>query len=266
MCFPSSGDGEAVAVGGSAKGGAEEGESSIWLLDSGIWALTKRQWQEIQRMRFVLRQMPGIRAAFSGGHPEVTILFTERGVRIKSRLDYLKPRKGESGILDVKTFGNVMDKPIEEVPAGEIARNRYFIQPVLYSMARRAARRMWSQCGRKIVHGNQSPPDEWLEAVLSPEKQAFHFVFAQTGGVPNVIVRGFTEGTDFSGMSWQGHEYWRRGSSEVQYGIQMFSRCMDEYGPDRPWVQDYGVRALRDDEFPIWALSTTLPMLDDEAA
>jgi hypothetical protein len=210
---------------------------------AGREVLTKAQWLDLERVRFVLRHMPSIRSAFTGGRPEVTILWTHpSGVKMKARLDYLKPRGDTAAILDVKTFGNVMDKPIEDAPSVEIARNRYFVQPVIYTEARKAAAAMWAKHGMAAVHG-ETPDEAWLKAVLGPARSQFHFVFVKTGAIPDVIARGV---------------------AEYRYGVAMFRRCLEQYGTDTPWVQDYGVRAIRDDEFPLWALTTNLPMIDDQ--
>lgn len=165
---------------------------------TGREILTQAQWDEIEQVRFVLHHMPAIQSAFTGGHPEVTILFTSHGIRLKARMDYLKPRGRVAGILDLKSFGNVMDKAIEEVPADEIGRNNYFVQPYVYDLARRTAGARWKKLGREVVHvadGMEGPADEWLDAALMPDKAQFHFVFAQTGGVPDIIVREFAEGS-----------------------------------------------------------------------
>lgn len=232
--------------------------------------LTPDQWQEIQMVRYVLHHMPEIRSAFTGGFPEVSILYTDEatGVKMKCRLDYLKPRKNAAAILDLKSFGNVMDRPIEEIPETEIARNDYFIQPIAYTAGRNAMRRLWAKQGREIlkVVSGPEPSDEWLSSVLGPEKVAFNYVFCQTGGVPNIIACEFVEGEAFGGLGWQTNAYWTRGHGEYRYGIAMYQRCMAKYGPDAPWIINYGVKKLRDEPFPAWALQKPIPFCADEAA
>lgn len=237
---------------------------------SGRELLTKAQWLEIQRVRFVLNHMPNIKGAFTGGFPEVTLLWTDKqtGIPMKARLDYLKPRAGAAAILDVKSFGNVMGRPLDEIPETEIARNDYFVQPVAYTSGRAAVSALWRKHGREIVRvvSGPEPSDEWLASVLEPERVAFNFVFVQTGGVPNIIACEFSEGDSFGGLGWQSHAYWSRGHAEYRFGIGMFSRCMNQYGADVPWIIQYPVRKLRDEGFPVWALTKATPFIDDEAA
>jgi len=233
---------------------------------AGRQVLTKRQWHEIEKVRFVLKHMPSVRAGFSGGFPEVSLLWTENGVKLKSRADYLKPRGKYAAVIDIKTFGNVMQRPIDEIPATEIARNRYFIQPVTYTHGRQAMRALWAKHKMKMINviSGESPSEEWCASVMEAERTQFHFLFAQTGGVPNIIARGFAASVDY-GVSIQSLEAWNRGLSEYRYGVSMFRQCMNKYGPDVPWIIDYGVRDLRDDEFPIYALNSNLPLQNDDA-
>lgn len=224
---------------------------------AGREVLTQAQWEEIEQVRFVLHHMPEIQTAFTGGFPEVTILFTFHGISMKARLDYLKPRGQRAGILDLKSFGNIMDKAIEEIPADEIGRNNYFVQPYVYNLARRIAGNLWKRLGRDVVHVSKEmagPTDEWLDAALLPDKAQFHFVFVQTGGVPDIIVREFAEGQSFSGLSWQANEYWRKGKALFENGIGRFAECMKTYGSDAPWIVDHGIKALDDQDFKPWTL------------
>lgn len=231
--------------------------------------IKRDEWLEIQSMAYVIRRMPSLRTAFAGGFPEVTILWTHTsGVPMKARLDYLKPRGEAASIIDIKSFGNVMDKPIEDVPANEISRNRYFIQPVVYTDARNAAGAMWRQKRGEVVHvvSGDAPGEDWLSAVFGPSNAQFHFVFVQTGGVPDIIAREFRPYEDFSGLGVQGNQYWGRGLAEYRYGVALYRQCMEKYGPDVPWVTDHGLRPLKDEDFPLWALSNDVPLIDDEAA
>lgn len=233
----------------------------------GREVLTLSQWQEIQRVRFVLKHLGTVKQAFTGGYPEVTILWTDEmtGVPMKCRMDYLKPRGDTAGILDVKSFGNVMDKPIEDVPTTEIGRNCYFIQPVSYIQAWKAAAKMWQREGMACIHGAE-PPRDWLNAVFGARRSQFHFVFVQTGGVPNIIVREFVEADTFGGMGWQTTEHWKKGMALYRNGTWMFRRCFEQYGADRPWIADYGVKPLKDEDFAPWQLDYRTDLPIDEAA
>lgn len=239
-------------------------------ISEGKEILTKAQWKEIQQVRYVLNHMPEIKSAFNGGYPEVSILWTESGVPMKARLDYLKPRGNAVAVLDLKSFGNIMGLPIEIIPQTEIGRRDYFIQPVTYSAAIIAARSMWAQHGMEIVQtvSGDEPPYAWLQSVLASEKPhpQFHFVFVRTGGIPDMIAAEFMPGEAFGGLGYQSFEYWNKGLAIFRNGLARYKRCMAEYGPDVPWINNYGIKKLKDEDFRPWTLDYSTELIDSEAA
>lgn len=231
--------------------------------------LTKAQWREIQIVRLVLGHMPKLRGAFTGGMPEVTLLWTDpdTGVRLKSRADYLKHRGKTAAILDLKSFGNIMQRPIETIPGEEIGRNGYFVQPVIYDAGRRAIGALYRLHGMDIVHTvtGQEPSKTWLDAVLTATECRFSFVFVQTGGIPNIVAADFIEAQTFGKGGYSMNEYWRKGRAQFRNGVRRFRDCQAIYGDDM-WVSEVRHRALTDMDFKPWALEYTSDDLPQDAA
>jgi len=236
--------------------------------NAGREFLSKDQWEEIQQVRFVLNHMPDIKSAFTGGFPEVTILYHEGAIPMKTRMDYLKARGKMAAILDLKSFGNIMSKPIETICEDEIGRNGYFIQPITYNAARSAVRDLWKKHGAAIVHvvDGPEPSAEWLASVLEPAKAQFHFVFARTGGIPDMVACEFSEGETFGKQGFMAHEYWRKGVTLYRNGVNRYRDCMQKYGADVPWIINYGIRKLRDEDFKPWALEYEADLPEEAAA
>ena len=230
--------------------------------NSGAQPLTADDWRNLNRVRMVLRNMPALQLAFTGGKAEVSILWTEGGVPCKARLDYLKPRGEEAGILDLKTFSNAMSRPIDEVAAQEITRNRYFAQAVFYDRAWKAASAMFVRLGDVCIHGDADP--DWLRAVFQAKRSRFHFVFIASGEIPHIVAREFEEFMRLGGSIMQPLEYWRRGTGEVRYALHTWRRFMAKYGANTPWVVDHEIRPLRDEDFPVYALTCQAPFVPDE--
>ena len=63
-------------------------------------------------------------------------MWTENDIRFKARFDYLKPK----AIVDLKTFGNFMNKPIDSAIYSAMASGKYHIQAAFYMRAFQAAR------------------------------------------------------------------------------------------------------------------------------
>lgn len=232
-------------------------------------SLTKAQWEELQQVRFVLNHLPDIKGAFTNGRPEVTILWTQNGVKMKCRLDYLKPRGNFAAIIDLKSFGNVMGKPIETICGTEIGRNEYFVQPIVYTAGREAAGAMYRKQGADIIHvlSGDAPSTEWLDSVLLPEKCQFNFVFTQTGGIPNIIACEFSPGKTFGGQGFQSNEYWMKGVTLFRNGVDRFRKYSTAFGTDTPWIVQYPVRTLDDvQDFKPWALEYERDLPEEQAA
>lgn len=216
--------------------------------------LTRAQWMEIRKAAFVMSRMPSAREIFTGGRSEVSIFWRIGDVPMKARIDYLKPKQ----IGDLKSFGNVMSKEVTEAASGEVTRNRYWTQPIVYTAAYVAARKMLAERGADVVHGEVDP--EWLEAAFKVERPRFTFVFQQTGDVPNVVVRHFQQFERMGGLGQTTNAYWTKGESSVREGLRRFRHCMERFGPDVPWIVDHPAKAFSDEDFPIYALNLTPEM------
>ena len=62
--------------------------------------------------------------AFEGGVAEVSVFWVEDGVPLKARFDYLKPR----AIIDLKSFANQRERPVDVAIRAAIAEYRYDLQ------------------------------------------------------------------------------------------------------------------------------------------
>ena len=221
---------------------------------NGRLPLSRSNWAEIQRARFIIRNMPSAKKAFGNGAPEVSVFWTNRdGVKMKARLDYLQAKT----ILDVKSFANIMDKDVVSAVTSTIGRYRYDVQAVIYSDAMESAKRLYAKHGDAIVSGKPpaSLPPHWLRSTMAAQKHHFFFVFLQTGDVPNLVIRQFRQAEDYGGGGMTMNAYWTAAAVGYRTAVERFRRCMAEYGPDVPWVTDYGIRSFVDSDFPVWLLN-----------
>lgn len=218
--------------------------------NAGKIVLTPKQWADVHMAALVISRMPSVRSVFSGGRSEVSIFWEASGIPMKARLDYLKP----GAIGDLKTFANINEREIKEAVAGEVARNRYFIQPIVYTAAVVAAKKMFATSGMDAVHGDVDAA--WLREVMASKHHKFSFVFMQTGGVPDTIKRDWVKHERYGGQGQTTNAYWTKGELAVREGLSRFKRCMETFGPDTPWIIDHQGRAFRDEEFPLYMLDS----------
>lgn len=217
--------------------------------------LKREDWNEIQRTKFVIDHMPSAKKAFGApGAPEVSIFWVhELGVKMKARIDLLQVK----ATIDAKSFANQMDKEIVSAVAGAVGRYRYDIQPLVYLDGLAEIKKLYAQHGRAIVDGNLPDhlPETWLDEVMACPAHRFFFAFLQTGDVPNLIIREFRKHETYGGTGMTANAYWQNAALGYRVGVEKYKQCMAEYGPDRPWVVDYGISAFRDDQFPLWMLN-----------
>lgn len=146
---------------------------------------------------------------FKGGNSEISILWNddETNVPMKARLDYLKP-----GLIpDLKTFSNASGMDIDRLLARHIVQYKYHVQSEVY---------------RSIF------PDH-----------DFVFVFQQTGGINNFIVKPFPQDLLLAD----------RGRQLMRIGINKFSDCYRKFGT-KEWIDEREVKPFTDMDFPMYAL------------
>lgn len=171
---------------------------------------------------------PQLSKAFSGGYPQVSIFWrcAETDVPMKARLDYLKVR----AIVDLKTYSNPFDKPVDRAVAGAMASQKYHIQAVVYQEAIAAAKTL-------PVFGDVDL--DWLARFQKAPPPEFLFVFQMTGEAP--VTRGFTFPAGLLTSEV--------GKVVVKEAKEKFKACTDAYGTD-PWLDVAPIRAFDDSEFP----------------
>lgn len=185
----------------------------------------------INRIEVAARMLeldPQLCKAFTGGYPQVSIFWRcpETDVPMKARLDYLKVR----AIVDLKTFGNPYDKPVDRAVAGAMATQKYHIQAVVYQEAIAAAKML-------PVFGEPEPA--WLDAFRKAPPPEFLFVFQMTGEAP--VTRGFTFPANLLTSEV--------GKVMVKEAKEKFKACVEQFGSD-PWLDLAPIRSFSDEEFP----------------
>lgn len=192
---------------------------------------------------------PTLSKVFSGGFPEVSVLWTAEvqdgrtgeivTVPMKMRADYLKT----SVIADLKTFANKMQKPIDRAVFHDIASNRYHIQVANYYAGIEAAEAMVERGQVHVVSG-QPPKHKWLDA-FAKEPKTFVFVYQQKGIAP--IAGGYT--MDDAQLS----QLLGAGRAQIRDAQLKFAEYLAVFGDD-PWIVDYGMKVVDDTDIPGFAV------------
>jgi hypothetical protein len=175
----------------------------------------------------MIEKHPAIGKCFSGGYPEVTVLWSQDDIRFKARFDYLKPR----AIIDLKTFANFLNKPIDSAIYSAMASGKYHIQAAFYMRAFEAAQRQphWYGCDLafRSEHKKCAEP-------------GFYFVWQAKGVAPLVRGKKFTRGS-----------LWSCGEVAIEEAIKRFRENVAQFG-ELPWVDMSPIEDFQDDQFPAY--------------
>lgn len=178
----------------------------------------------------MIENHPELSKCFTGGFPEVSVFWESDGIPMKARLDYLKSQ----AIVDLKTFGNQLGKPVDRAIAAAMASGRYHVQAAVYLDSAAAAKRHIQE-GR--VHG--CPDPSFLRALAASE-QTFLFVFQQTGIAPVARGKVFPKGLVYDCAK-----------ITIQDAKRTFLEYREKFGDD-PWVDQANITSFEDGEFPIY--------------
>src|SRR6185437_7168075 len=183
--------------------------------------------------------------ALSGGMAEVSIFWTdeETGVPMKIRPDYLKTKIA----IDLKSFVNMLGRPLNAAIASAVKSNGYGIQAVMYGDGIEQAKKMLRSMKSKAIHNldGREIPDEWIIAVASCPLHAFAFLFVERGPVTNVRLREYRRA---EGPGSQ-NAYWEADFAAYRQGVNTFVDWMERIGPDQPWVEDQPMLPFSDGDF-----------------
>lgn len=182
----------------------------------------------------MIEKHPQIHKCFSGGFPEVSIVWTEDGIKMKSRIDYIKPK----AFIDLKTFANMGGKSIDRAVYSAMASGRYHIQVTFYKRAVLASKTLDVFCK------DESAVRPFMDAFVKEPNVDCFLVFQQKGPAP--LARAFKFSQDAaSGMV---------GAAEasIDQGIRIYKECLEKFGTG-PWIDTAPIEELYDAQFPIWA-------------
>lgn len=210
--------------------------------------ITAEQWQQVEVPARIISAHPAAGKAFQGGYPEVSILWTdpELQIRCKTRVDYLKIKAA----LELKTFSNPQELPIDAAVARAVGVRKYHMQARVILDAIGKAKAM-ATAGK--VHGDVDPG--WLAEFIATD-QTFVWVFIQQGHVPEIRVREFRRTVPGAAEGATETLLWSAGWSAWRVAAERYAECRAHYGddPETPWMAPDPMRALSDDELPMWAL------------
>jgi hypothetical protein len=200
------------------------------LLHHGKEFLTRDLIDSVEISAAMIEKNPHLSKCFLGGFPEVSVIWTEDGVRFKARFDYLKPK----ALIDLKTFGNFLNKAIDNAIYSAMASGKYHIQAAFYL---RAAEKAKELAGKGKYDGDS----DFIKRFTETKEHDFFFVFQAKGIAPLARGKKFLRGS-----------LWSCGEVAIDEAIRRYKHCMAKHGPDEPWVDDTPIDEFEDALFPAY--------------
>jgi len=175
-------------------------------------------------------------AVLTGGHPEVSVIWTRDGVRLKARFDYLRVKT----TVDAKTFACPEGREVIDAFAMAAHRYAYDMQAAHYGDARKAVPELW-QAGHTYRGEGGEPTAEQLAftaKVARYPEAAWIWLTIQTAGCPETDT-----------LELPNHMVSASAQAMVAEAIRNFATYRDKFGEDALWVTDRGLIHMGDEVF-----------------
>ena len=154
---------------------------------------------------------------FKEGFPEVSIFWTEGGIKRKARIDYLK----QNSITDLKSFLKTKKTPLNSFVSQYFFSYRVYIQLIYYKKAVKFAKE-----NKLPVYGTEEQSYFW-EAVNNDLMTLAVFVNRE---IPQTALKVF--------IQEKCPDLWRLGEKQIQQAETIYLDYMEKYGSKSAWLQD----------------------------
>ena len=228
----------------------DDAEQKYFRETNGRIQLSQRDIRRIEIAAAMIENHPDLRYYFNGGCPEVTVVWKEQfqhpitkqiiTLWFKARLDYLKP----AAIVDLKSFTNMQNKPIDKAIHEAMAARKYHIQVAHYTVA---ARKAVDFAIKGLVTTNNparyQPTPQFMELLMRSTSHEFFLCFQKKGGAP--LARGKKFGSGLSMFAC--------GQASIAQAIDLFIKYYGMFG-EGVWVDDTPTTDFEDAMFPAYAV------------
>lgn len=236
-------------------------ENWAWMEDNkGKTLLSPKVYHEIKRDMALIWSTPEVQNVLIGGAAEVVILWTdqERGVKMKARIDYLRP----VGVTDFKTFDNSQGRHLIQAILGAFRFNRYYIQGAVYWEAFEAIR---AQDLQVLRHFDEAELELVAMIKRNPDPGRVFYVFQEKRGIPNVLVREYmirtvhaslkAAATDPDQLASSAARFgnfsrlFDKAAREIDFARRTFNAMQEIYTPGQPWQPLDVLGVIQDEDF-----------------
>jgi ABC-type transporter lipoprotein component MlaA len=206
----------------------------------GRISLHGTEYDLIETCARVIDEHPDLSGALSGAATEVSIFWERDGVRMKCRIDALKPR----GIGDLKSIQNERQDRLSVACKWAIKKRRYDIQGEHYMEGRDHLPKLF-KAGLVFFHGEFAGAErdrltKLLEACSSAKGHAFQFIFVPKDGTPTVWSCILSRRNPMLSIARQ----------HIEEALDIYRRHRDAYTQNARWAIIEPVGELHSEDMP----------------
>ena len=205
--------------------------------ENGIVPLAGALYDRIVLAGSVILMNPHISDAFSAGHSEVSVFWTEvidgMPVRQKARFDYLKTR----AIVDLKTHDPRDDLGFEASCMRAMKIRNMPLQAQSYLTARQHVAKFIAD---GAVFGDHDAA--WLKRVAASKESAFVYCFWASKGAP----------LTWGGYLSPGNRKLQEAQVDIDRALKRYVACVKEFGDDTAWIRPAELAEIDADNIDNW--------------
>jgi hypothetical protein len=176
--------------------------------------INRTDYEKIVKAINIIREKPEINAYFTGGMPEVTLVWDDptTGIRLRARVDYLRT----FGCIDYKRTKSILGNSI----GFSVYQYGYDMQCAVYKRGMDEVKRLINS-GKATIQGEVKRA--WIDRFAADESSMFVFLFQRTTP-PNVFT-----------IKYFDDEIMSNAEVCVNAAIDRYKSAIEQYGTDEPW-------------------------------
>jgi hypothetical protein len=206
----------------------------------GKIALHGDEYDLIETCAQVIDDHPDLSGALKGAATEVSVFWERDGIRLKCRMDALKPR----GIGDLKSIANEYQDRLSIACKWAIKKRRYDIQAEHYMEGRDHVPKLF-KAGLAFFHGKFAEDErlrltKLLEQCSTVKSHAFQFIFVPKDGTPTVWSCILSRQNPMLAMA----------RAHIENALDIFREHCDAYLRNERWAIVEQVGELHSEDMP----------------
>lgn len=213
-------------------------------LTDGRELVTAEDDQYVRLLERFVRADPTFAPLVRDGLPEVSIFWSEDGLRFKARIDYLTAHT----VLDLKTYGQPprRNRSLREQCVVDAAFNGYDLQAAHNTRAVEIAAQMCVHETLALTGRRRDDIERCAEILRECHagQPVFRWLFLRMGGAPTGISIPFRESDP----------QWAEARRQIDDACETYKQLRERFAENELWLVTYGEEEIQNTDWPLAAI------------